>query len=152
MPSSFQGLFSFKPSSGRISFKDVANTVNMLILLVAGIDRLLKKIQGQGQQVMPTVVGLIGNSLATLKLVFKSLLSTEPWLHDSYALPIPWRGEKEYKAEKEGGYKPAFGFFANDGIVTPHPPVSRALRIVSKALEESGYEVCTEQKWRRCLC
>ena len=92
MPSSFQGLFSFKPSSGRISFKDVANTVNMLILLVAGIGRLLKKkIQGQRQQVMPTVVGLIGNSLATLKLVFKSLLSTEPWLHDPYALPIPWR-------------------------------------------------------------
>lgn len=27
MPASFQGVFSIKPSAGRISFKDAANTV-----------------------------------------------------------------------------------------------------------------------------
>ncbi|KAK4033688.1 amidase signature domain-containing protein [Parachaetomium inaequale] len=122
MPASFQGLFSIKPSSGRISFRDVANT-------------------GPGQQVMPTTVGIMSRSVGTLKLVFKSLLTTEPWLRDPNTLPIPWRVEKEYDAEKEHDYKPAFGFMANDGVVTPHPPISRALGIVKRALEESGYQL-----------
>ncbi|KXX74804.1 Acetamidase [Madurella mycetomatis] len=126
MPAAFQGLFSIKPSSGRISFKDVANT-------------------GPGQQVMPTVAGIMGHSVATLKLVFQSLLSTEPWLHDPYTLPISWRPEKEYDAETEPDCKPAFGFMPNDGIVTPHPPISRAMDIVHKALEESGYQVGVKQ-------
>ncbi|GAB1317295.1 amidase [Madurella fahalii] len=122
MPAAFQGLFSIKPSSGRMSFKGVANT-------------------GPGQQVMPTVAGIMGHSVATLKLVFKSLLSAEPWLHDPYTLPIPWRVEREYDAKTEPDYKPAFGFMPNDGIVTPHPPISRALSIVQTALEESGYQL-----------
>lgn len=122
MPAAFQGRFSFKPSSSRIASGGIANS-------------------GQRQQVMPAVVGLMSNSLATLKLVFKSLLSTEPWLHDLYTLPIPWRVEREYSAEKEPGYQPAFGFFANGGVVTPHPPISRALSIVKNALEESGYQL-----------
>jgi Asp-tRNA(Asn)/Glu-tRNA(Gln) amidotransferase A subunit family amidase len=29
MPASFQGIFSLKPSSNRISFRDVANTVRV---------------------------------------------------------------------------------------------------------------------------
>lgn len=87
----------------------------------------------------------MGHSVTTLKLVFESLLSTEPWLHDPYTLPIPWRAEKEYDAEAEPDYKPAFGFMPNDGIVTPHPPISRAMSIVQKALEESGYQVGVKQ-------
>ncbi|KAK4450350.1 amidase signature domain-containing protein [Podospora aff. communis PSN243] len=110
------------PSSGRISFKGVAST-------------------GPGQQVMPAVVGLMGSSLATLESVFKSLLLTEPWLHDPYTSPLPWQGEKEYNVGTEHIPTPAFGFFANDGIVTPHPPISRALRIVREALEECEYEL-----------
>lgn len=93
---------------------------------------------------MPTTVGIMSRSVGTLKLVFKSLLSAEPWLHDPSTLPIPWRAEKEHDAEEEHDYKPAFGFMANDGVVTPHPPISRALGIVKNALRESGYQVCTK--------
>ncbi|KAI1506266.1 amidase signature domain-containing protein [Biscogniauxia marginata] len=121
MPASFQGIFSIKPSVGRLSFKDVANS-------------------GRGQQVMPTVPGIMAHSVATLRIVLKSLISTEPWLHDPYSLPIPWRQEKEYNPGQEDP-RPAFGFLPNDALVTPHPPVSRALRIVHEALEESGYEI-----------
>lgn len=121
MPASFQGVFSIKPSVGRLSFKDVANT-------------------GPGQQIMPTVAGVMGHSIATLRLVFKSLVSTRPWLYDPYSLPIPWRSENEYNPEQEA-HKPAFGFMPNDGLVTPHPPVARALRIVQRALEESDYQL-----------
>ncbi len=91
---------------------------------------------------MPTTVGIMSHSVRTLKLVFESLLSTEPWLRDPHTLPIPWRASKEYNAELESNSKPAFGFMLNDGVVSPHPPVSRALDIVRKALEKSRYQVC----------
>lgn len=88
----------------------------------------------------------MGNSLATLQLVFRSLLSTEPWLHDPFTLPIPWREEKVYSPAKEPGYTPEFGFMENDRVVAPHPPVKRALEIVRKALEESGHRVSDRMK------
>ncbi|KAI9367607.1 amidase signature domain-containing protein [Aspergillus egyptiacus] len=122
MPASFQGVFSIKPSAGRISFKGAANT-------------------GKGQEVMPTVVGIMGHSVDSLRLILKSLLSTEPWLSDPYTLPVPWRSEREYDPHHEPGYKPAFGFLTNDGVLTPHPPVSRALEIVKEALRLKGHEL-----------
>ncbi|KAL4911526.1 hypothetical protein BDW74DRAFT_164967 [Aspergillus multicolor] len=122
MPASFQGVFSIKPSAGRISFKDAANT-------------------GKGQEVMPTVVGVMGHSVGALQLILKSLLSLEPWLNDPYTLPIPWRSEMEYKSLNERTYKPAFGFLANDGVITPHPPISRAMEIVKEALQTKGHQL-----------
>ncbi|CAG8249637.1 unnamed protein product [Penicillium salamii] len=122
MPASFQGVFSIKPSSGRISFKDAANT-------------------GRGQEVMPTVVGIMGHSVETLTLVFKSLLSTKPWLQDPYVLPNPWRAELQFDLDKEPNYTPAFGLLLDDGLVTPHPPIARALRMIKKAMEEEGYQL-----------
>ncbi|KAL3471563.1 amidase signature domain-containing protein [Aspergillus californicus] len=122
MPAAFQGVFSIKPSAGRISFKDAANT-------------------GRGQEVMPTVVGIMGHSIDSLRLILKSLLSIEPWHNDPYALPIPWRSEKEFDPQTELGYKPAFGFLANDGVLTPHPPISRAMEIVKEALQLKGFQL-----------
>ncbi|KAK3395141.1 amidase signature domain-containing protein [Podospora didyma] len=123
MPASYNGIFSLKPSSGRISMKDVAST-------------------GPGQQIMPTVAGVMGRSIDTLRLVLKSLLSTEPWLQDPYVVPLPWRDAEEYHpSDSPTESKLAFGLLENDRAVTPHPPVQRALRMVKVALQEAGYEL-----------
>ncbi|KAL8409425.1 hypothetical protein RB594_007744 [Gaeumannomyces avenae] len=121
MPASFQGVFSLKPSAGRISSKDIA-----------GIS--------PGQQAMPVVTGIMGHSVQTLRLVFRALLNTEPWLNDPYCLPIPYREVNEYVPGK-AVEKPSFGFFAHDGIVTPHPPILRAMDIAKRALELEGYGI-----------
>ncbi|KAI1138637.1 amidase [Hypoxylon sp. FL0543] len=120
MPASYNGLFSIKPSFGRISFKDVANS-------------------GPGQQVMPTVTGIIGHSVASLRLVFRSLISTEPWKRDPYTLPIPYRDELEREIRDTPRLN--LGFMEHDGIVRPHPPIARALRMVKKALEIEGHKI-----------
>ncbi|KAK3317078.1 amidase signature domain-containing protein [Apodospora peruviana] len=120
MPASYNGVFSLKPSTGRISMKGVAGV-------------------GQGQQVMPVVAGIMGVSIATLRAVLESLLSTEPWLRDPYAVPLPWREAEEYHADTHGSL--AFGFMEHDGIVTPHPPVQRALKMVKITLREAGYNL-----------
>ncbi|KAI0378565.1 amidase [Hypomontagnella monticulosa] len=120
MPASYNGLFGIKPSFGRISFKDVANS-------------------GPGQQIMPTVPGIIGHSVASLRLVFRSLMSTKPWKRDPYALPIPYRDDIEREIYKTPRLH--FGFMEHDDIVRPHPPIARALRMVKEALEIGGHKI-----------
>lgn len=83
---------------------------------------------------MPEVAGIMGHSVGALSLILKSLLSTEPWLHDPLVMPVPWREVSESSVV-------AFGFMKDDGLVTPHPPIARALEIVEAALRESGHEV-----------
>ncbi|KAK4189443.1 amidase signature domain-containing protein [Podospora australis] len=114
MPAALQSIYSLKPSSGRISFKDAAD-------------------QGRGQTAIPTVAGIMGPSVATLRLVFQSLLSTKPWLSDPYTLPIPWTGTSKNEISN-----PVFALMPHDGIVSPHPPISRALKIVEAALRNIG--------------
>ena len=121
MPAAFNGVFSFKPSHGRISFKGAANS-------------------SPGQMVIPTVVGMMGPSIDSLRLTFEALLSGKPWLHDPEVLPIPYRFEKETHPERPDDL--SFGIFEADGVVTPHPPIIRAIQIVAKALDAQGYNVC----------
>lgn len=89
--------------------------------------------------IIPTVVGIIGPSVASLRLVFKGLLSSKPWLHDTEVLPIPYRSEAEYRSEESPNL--SFEVFLADGVVTPHPPITRAVRMVAEALEDQGYKV-----------
>lgn len=88
---------------------------------------------------IPTVVGILGPSVASLRSVFKALLSADPWLHDPEILPLPYRHEAELHSEKHS--KLTFGILVTDGVVTPHPPITRAVREVQMALEAAGHEV-----------
>ena len=91
---------------------------------------------------IPSVVGIMGDSIQSLRLVLKSLLSTKPWLRDPDVINMPWRGDKRNTEGSTGDRKPlSFGLMQNDGVVTPHPPIARALRIVVKAVQEAGHEV-----------
>ncbi|OJD30133.1 general amidase [Diplodia corticola] len=115
IPAAFNGIYSIKPSHGRISYKDTANS-------------------SPGQAIIPSVVGIMGDSISSLRLTFRSLLATSPWLHDPEVLRMPWAAEDETFA------KISFGFFENDGVVAPHPPIARALRMVKEAIENSGHK------------
>ena len=88
---------------------------------------------------IPTVVGILGSSISSLQLVFKALLSSEPWLHDPEVLPIPYRADAECRSETSNNL--SFGIFTSDGVVNPHPPITRAVRMVAEALKVEGYKV-----------
>lgn len=100
-----------------------------------------------GQNTILSVVGPLATSIGALRLVVKSILSTQPWLHDPLVAEIPWRDEQEQyvldlvKSQKG---KLAFGIMYSDGTVNVHPPVKRALDIVVKTIEKLGHEVV---KW-----
>ncbi len=100
-----------------------------------------------GQNSVLSVVGPLSHSVASLRLVFKSLLSQEPWLHDPLCNEIPWRQNQEDQIlGLISSSKLAFGILKHDGAITPHPPVQRALDIVVETLKKLGHEVNPNRK------
>jgi Asp-tRNA(Asn)/Glu-tRNA(Gln) amidotransferase A subunit family amidase len=95
--------------------------------------------QSPGQPIIHSVVGIMSHSLEDIRLMFEALLTTEPWKYDSNMLPISWRTETATCEERSAPL--CFGILMDDGEVIPHPPISRALRIVQAALESEGHSV-----------
>lgn len=131
IPAAFCGVFSIKPTPERVSYRDVANT-------------------NPGQNTYRSTVGFLGTSLDALELLLKSVLSTNPWQRDPSVVPIPFRQEVidsfTSRVDEQGRPKLAakplkIGVLWTDGVVGPHPPVLRGLRIVHDALKSSGHKV-----------
>ena len=89
-------------------------------------------------------VGILSTSLGGLELVFRSLLSAEPWLNDPVVVPMPWRQNFTDSILDWAG-KPKrplkIGILHNDGVVTPHPPIQRGIKMVEDALKRAGHTV-----------
>ena len=126
IPAAFNGLYGLRPSAGRLPYEGMANSMD-------------------GQNSVLSVVGPLAHTAASLRLLVKSLLSQQPWLHDPLVIEIPWRDEQEkavlemIKSEKDGQL--AFGLMKHDGVVKPYPPVQRAIEIMAKTIEKLGHKV-----------
>lgn len=100
-----------------------------------------------GQNSVLSVVGPISQSVASLRLLVKSLLTQQPWLHDPLCNEIPWRQDHEDQiADLISSSKLAFGILKHDGTITPHPPVRRAVDVVVETLKKLGHEVNLKTK------
>ena len=128
IPAAFNGLYGLRPSAGRLPYEGMATSMD-------------------GQNSVLSVVGPLGRSVASLRLVTKSILMQRPWLHDPMVHEMPWRCDHEEqlytlinKAESQVP-KLAFGIMRHDGMVDPHPPVRRAMDIVVRALKGLGHTV-----------
>lgn len=128
IPAAFNGLYGIRPSAGRMPYEGIANSID-------------------GQNTVMSVVGPLAHSAGGLRLAMKSILSQQPWLHDPLVLEIPWRDEQEkqimdlIKSAGDGEGRLCFGLLRDDGVVTPQPPVQRALNIVAATLERMGHKV-----------
>ena len=129
LPAAFNGLYGIRPSTGRMPYEGMANSMD-------------------GQNSVLSVVGPLATSVGALRLALRSLLSQQPWLHDPLVHEIPWRNEHEEQvheiiAAAGGAGGLVFGVVRNDGHVTPYPPVQRAIETTIKALEAKGHKVRT---------
>ncbi|KAF2767932.1 amidase signature enzyme, partial [Teratosphaeria nubilosa] len=119
-PCAYSDLVGLKPSSGRMPYLRVANSM-------------------EGQQIVPSVLGPMAHTIEDLRLLFKTVLQLEPWKEDPSCLPIPWQSSAEAEAHRRIAAKTLkFGVLRSDGVVRPHPPVLRAMDEAVAALRANG--------------
>jgi amidase len=120
IPAVFNGLYGLRPSTGRLPYEGMANSMD-------------------GQNSILSVVGPLAPNVASLRLATQALLSQSPWLSDPLVHEVPWRPDQE--ADIKNGKKLCIGILQTDGVVNPTPPITRAIDIVTKALKDAGHEV-----------
>jgi amidase len=121
IPSAWCHLYGLKPSFGRFPVYGGKSGI-------------------PGQEFILAVNGPMARSLRSVQLYCETVLSEEvaPWNMDHKCLPIPWRSDVIQPKDR----KLRFGFVGpDDGLVTCHPPVQRALETVKKVLEDAGHEI-----------
>lgn len=96
-----------------------------------------------GQNTVVSVIGPLAGSVASLQFAMRAIISMQPWLHDPLCLEMPWRIDHEQQMAQllTSGQPLAFGVVKHDGVVQPHPPVSRGVDIVTEALLSLGHKV-----------
>ncbi|KAJ9662313.1 hypothetical protein H2198_001447 [Neophaeococcomyces mojaviensis] len=84
----------------------------------------------------------MSTSLAGLNVFMKAIIEQKPWLSDPSMLPIKWNTTESYLRHEHGQKKVKIAIMWNDGVVKPHPPITRALKEVADKLKRlSGVSV-----------
>lgn len=107
-----------KPTSGRLPMKGLTAP-------------------GDGaEQIIPTI-GPLSTSLEGCKIFIKTIIDAKPWFKEPSLLPFPWREEDFFPSKKL-----KVAILWDDGVVKPHPPVTRALKhVVSKLHGKPNIEI-----------
>ncbi|KFA68356.1 hypothetical protein S40285_02481 [Stachybotrys chlorohalonatus IBT 40285] len=119
IPAHMMGLYGLKPSSSRLPYTGAA-------------------VSTEGQEHVPSSIGPLARSLSTIHHVLKELVRQEPWMKDCRCAPVPWR-EDVYNDVL--GRKLTVGLILDDGVVRPHPPITRVVQAAANALIANGHEV-----------
>ncbi|KAH8427786.1 putative general amidase GmdA [Aspergillus melleus] len=128
IPAVFNGLYGLRPSAGRVPYEGAANSMD-------------------GQNTILSVIGPLATTARSLKLLFKAVLSQQPWYYDPLVIELPWRDavEEETRAlieqSKSGSSQLAFGLMHHNGVVRPHPPIARAMKIAEQTLRRLGHKI-----------
>ncbi|KAF7595825.1 hypothetical protein BBP40_004637 [Aspergillus hancockii] len=115
IPAACTGIFTLRPSFGR--FPNMQTRSGLA-----------------GQEAVNSVNGPMASTLEEITLYSKIIIDQKPWLNDPKCLPIPWR-------PAEPKHRLKLAVLWNDGIVTPTPPVARALKETVERLRQAGHEV-----------
>lgn len=122
VPSAFNFLYGIRPSHGRMPYAKMANSM-------------------EGQETVHSVVGPMAHSAADLRLFLTSVLGEEPWKYDPKVVPLPWRQSEEDATKSKISSGLTLGYYSCDGVVLPHPPITRGVEAVVSTLQENGHQV-----------
>jgi amidase len=111
-PAANNGVYGLKPTAFRVPTDGWSSTM-------------------PGADPVVTVVGPLSTSLAGITLFMKTLADAKPWLSEPVLIPLPWNSS--FKISLHQPLK--IGVLWHDGVVKPHPPITRALRSVVSRLK-----------------
>lgn len=122
IPSAFCGLYSLKPSFGRLPTYGTRSGI-------------------PGNDFIFSVNGPMAHDIADLHTYCAALMgpTSQPWCRDPKVIPIPWRNDI---SDSIKGRKLRLAFMPpHDGAVHAHPPVTRALAALRRACRTAGHTV-----------
>jgi len=120
IPAAYCGLYGLKGSVGRLPHSGLLGSHN-------GMDAIVG------------CVGPMATSARDLELFCRVMLDTKPWLDEPCLLEMPW---KRAVACGQGlPEKLAIAILFDDGVVAPHPPITKALNHYRDVLVQAGHDV-----------
>ncbi|OBZ78579.1 Acetamidase [Grifola frondosa] len=122
IPSAFCGLYTLCPSYDRLPY---CNAVNVL----------------KGQESISSSLGPMANSLSAVKIFTKAIIDAKPWRKDPLAVHKAWSDGEYALSEHGSGGKMCFAIMWDNGVIKPHPPLVRAMKMTKLALEAAGNTV-----------
>ncbi|KAK4702147.1 amidase, partial [Phenoliferia sp. Uapishka_3] len=118
-PASFCGLYSLRPTPGRLPYSGASNIF-------------------EGAEALESACGPMARSRKSVEAFLKIIVGAKPWEWDAKVVERKWRNDVELAGEKK-----CFGTMRWDGLVRCHPPIERALDEVAVKLQAAGHEVVT---------
>ncbi|CAF3962039.1 unnamed protein product [Rotaria sordida] len=88
-----------------------------------------------GRESIITTIGPLAQAREDINLFMKTILDTQPWLRDPSLVPIPWRSITLDSKNL------TVAVMWDDGVVHPHPPITRALQETVEYLKKSGIRI-----------
>jgi amidase len=92
----------------------------------------------EGQEHVPSAVGYMSRDLATTTYISKLVANSQPWKLDPRCSPLSWN---ETAFQDVQSRPLVIGLIADDGVARVHPPIARALKELSEALQLQGHEI-----------
>ncbi|KAB8298765.1 hypothetical protein EYC80_000940 [Monilinia laxa] len=127
-PAANNGVYGMKPTARRLPVDGWTATM-------AG-----------SEHIVPTI-GPLSTSLEGCKAFMKTLIDAKPWYKEPSLLPLPWKEEKFFR-----GKKLKVAVLWDDGVVKPHPPVTRAIKqVVDKLKGNDNIEVIEWKPYKHDL-
>lgn len=116
VPSAFCGIHGFRPSVARLPHSGLSGLHD-------------------GMQNIIGVVGPMARCIEDLELFCSAALANQPWDYEPSLIEILWRTNVQISPRLR------IGVVWNDGVVQPHPPITRALKDAVAALQAQGHTV-----------
>ncbi|KAL9044130.1 MAG: hypothetical protein Q9214_002711 [Letrouitia sp. 1 TL-2023] len=112
VPAAHNGVYGFKPTAFRIPTTGWSSIA-------------------PGADAIPSVIGPLSTSVAGLSLFMRTVIASKPWLTEPALTPLPWSPVQIAKDQTL-----RIGIMWHDGVVLPHPPITRALRMLAHMLKQ----------------
>src|SRR5579859_1947173 len=109
-PAANCGIYSLRQSAMRLP-------MNGMSMCMVGAESILP------------ILGPMCHSQRDIQMFMENVLSTEPWKKDHSLVALPWRKPTLPK-------KIRVGIMWHDGVVVPHPPITRGMKEVKAAMEK----------------